>query len=93
MSLESHEQYFPILVLMKEDANIHLIETQILHHRFSLIMWLRVDFPMRYANDRDCCDYPDARKLKITASLSPADIALQNLCLPLTILFSTNPSK
>ena len=43
-------------------------------------MRLRVDFPMRYSNDNYCCNSPDARKRKVTTSLSPADIDLYLLC-------------
>ena len=33
---------------------------------------LKVDFPMRYAKNGDCCDFPEARNRSVTASLSPA---------------------
>ena len=57
------------------------------------IMRLKIDFPMRYANDSDCYDAHDARRCKVTASLSPADIPLQKFVSSFVILFSTNPSK
>ena len=46
-----------------------------------LIMRLSFDFPMRYANDNDCCDSPDARKRKVTASFPPAVLlCVANIC-------------
>ena len=59
----------------------------------SLITRLRVDFPVRYANGNDCCDSPDVRKRKVTASLLLAHIALWKFVFSFVILFSTNPSK
>ena len=56
-------------------------------------MQLRVGFPMRYANDKDCYDSPDARKRKVKTSSFPADIALRKFMSSFVILFSTSPSK
>ena len=59
----------------------------------SPIMRLRAHFPMRYVNDNNCCDSLNARKRKVTASLSPADIAFRKFVSSFVILFSSNPSK
>ena len=49
----------------------------------SLIMRLSFDFPVRYANDNNCCDSTDVRKRKVTASFPPAVLLCEHLCLPL----------
>ena len=38
----------------------------------SLSIRLKVDLPMRYAKDSDCCGSSEARNRSMTASLSPA---------------------
>ena len=37
----------------------------------SLIVPLTVDLPIQYAEDKDCCDSPDPKNLRVNASLSP----------------------
>ena len=80
ISIESHRQCFPIFLLMKEDfspARASNIASQV-----SLIMSLRVSLPTRYANDDDCCDFPDTKMRKVTESFSPTDIALRKFMVP-----------
>ena len=45
----------------------------------SLSIRLKVDFPMRYAKNGDCCDSPEARNRSVKASLSPAETASRRL--------------
>ena len=45
----------------------------------SLSIRLKVDLPMRYAKDSDCCDSPEARNRSVTASLPSAGIASRRL--------------
>ena len=45
----------------------------------SLNIRLKVDLPMRYTKDSDCCDSPETRNRSVTASLLPAGIASRRL--------------
>ena len=45
----------------------------------SLSIRLKVDFPMRYVKNGDCCDSPEARNRSVKASLSPAETASRRL--------------
>ena len=76
MSIESHKQ-FPHSSVDKGVCKYSPARASNIATQVSLILWLRVHFPMRYAYDNGCCDSPDARKCKVTASLSPDDIALR----------------
>ena len=57
------------------------------------IVFATVDFPIRYENNKDCCDSAILRNFRVVESLSPADIDFQNFVSCFEINGSTSFSK
>ena len=60
---------------------------------FSDIVFDTVDFPIRYENNKDCCDSAVLRNRRVVESLSPADIDFQKFVFYFEINGSTSFSK
>ena len=57
------------------------------------IVFDTTDFPIRYENNKDCCDSAVIRNRRVTESLSPAEIDFQKFVSCFEINGSTSFSK
>ena len=76
---EISKSFFNICPIIVGGFRYGSFKTLKMASQVSLSIRLKVDLPMRYAKDSDCCDSPEARNHSVTASLSPAGIASRRL--------------